>query len=80
MKINAGADLPENVIIELFDEFCPNTCENFRQLCTGYQKMDEEDNKVGDKISYTGTEFHRVVKGMYVQGGNIGKVFRKYNL
>ena len=41
--------------------------------------MDTEGNKMGDKISYTGTEFHRVVKGMYIQGGNIGKVFRKYN-
>lgn len=79
MEINTGATLASKVVIELFDEIAPKTCENFRQLCAGYQRMDEKTNEVvGDKISYVGTEFHRVVKGMYAQAGDMSKVFRKY--
>lgn len=66
MKINTGAALASKVVIELFDEIAPKTCENFRELCKGFQRTDEKTNEnVGDKISYVGTEFHRVVKGMY---------------
>jgi len=36
MSINTGASVPSKVIIELFDDHCPKTCENFRQLCEGY--------------------------------------------
>ena len=51
----------QKVIVELFTEFAPNTCENFRKLCSG-----AFTNKQGEKLSYIGTEFHRVVKGMYI--------------
>ena len=54
----------QKVIIELFDEYCPKTCETFRKLCEGV-KVANRDH------TYKGTEFHRVVKGMYIQGGNI---------
>jgi len=30
MNINTGADIAAKVVIELFDEFSPRTCENFR--------------------------------------------------
>jgi len=36
MKINTGASLPSKVVIELFDEIAPKTCENFRELCKGF--------------------------------------------
>ena len=77
MKINTGASLASKVVIELFDEIAPKTCENFRQLCSGFQRVDDKGENVGDKISYVGTEFHRVVKGMYAQAGDISKVVRK---
>lgn len=51
----------QKVVIELFTEFAPNTCENFRKLCNGVFT-----NKAGEKLSYVGTEFQRVVKGMYI--------------
>jgi hypothetical protein len=49
------------VVIELFSEYAPKTCENFRKLCEG-----GFTNKEGKQLSYVGTEFHRVVKGMYI--------------
>ena len=58
----------QKVVIELFTEWAPNTCENFRKLCSG-----AFTNKQGEKLSYVGTEFARVVKGMYIQGGDIYK-------
>lgn len=36
MDVRSGmSQAPQRVIIELFDEYCPKTCENFRQLCCG---------------------------------------------
>ncbi len=58
----------QKVVIELFSEYAPKTCDNFRKLCNGSLK-----NKGGHKLSYEGTEFHRVVKGMYIQGGDLTK-------
>ena len=46
----------ERVIIELFDNDCPKTCENFRQLCSGVTTD-------GKTFGYAGTTFSRVVKG-----------------
>jgi len=36
MKINTGASISSKVVIELFDEIAPKTCENFRELCKGF--------------------------------------------
>jgi cyclophilin family peptidyl-prolyl cis-trans isomerase len=58
----------QKVVIELFTEYAPKTCSNFMKLCSG-----ELTNASGEKVSYIGTEFHRIVKGMYVQGGDIHK-------
>ena len=78
MKINTGAAIASKVVIELFDDIAPRTCDNFRQLCKGYQRIDDKTSEpIGEKITYVGTELHRVVKGMYAQAGDISKVFRK---
>ena len=63
MNINTGANVPSKVIIELFSDICPKTCANFKALCEGYQNPED---KTAEKIGYVGTEFHRVVKGMYI--------------
>ena len=63
MNINGQV---QKVVIELFDEYAKDTCHNFKALCTGMFT-----NKKGEKLSYVGCEFHRVVKGMYVQGGDL---------
>jgi hypothetical protein len=53
--------MTQKVVIELFTEYAPKTCENFRKLCSGVFV-----NKKGEKLTYANSEFHRVVKGMYV--------------
>lgn len=50
------------VYVELYDELCPRACENFRGLCSG-------DNE--NSLSYAGTPIHRVVKGGYIQTGDV---------
>ena len=70
LDITQGGGRPEKVLIELFDDVCPKTCENFRQLCVGYKRV--ADHKL---ISYLNTDIDRVVKGKFVQGGDIRKLF-----
>lgn len=70
VDVNGAA---QKIIFELFQDIAPDTCENFRKLCSG-----SFTNSKGEKLSYVGTEFHRVVKGMYIQGGDIkskGKIY-----
>jgi len=56
------------VLIELFEDLCPKTCENFKQLCIGFTSPDN-----GRKFQYQGSEFDRIVPGNYIQGGNLRK-------
>ncbi|CAM9849332.1 unnamed protein product [Pylaiella littoralis] len=59
--------MPQRVVFQLYSQDCPTTCENFRALCTG------EKGKSADGITlcYKGSPFHRVVRGAWVQGGDI---------
>jgi len=52
----------DRVVIELFNDIAPLTAENFRCLCTGER---------GDKLHYKGHSVHRVVKGGWLQAGDI---------
>ena len=72
-KVTMGTSHPSSVIIELFDDVCPKTCENFRQLCKGFKP-----NGSNDALGYSGSDISRVVKGMYVQAGDLSKVFGKF--
>ena len=60
LDVNINGDI-QKVVIELFSEFAPRTASNFLNICKG-----ETKNGTGEKLSYVGTEFHRVVKGMYI--------------
>ena len=54
------------VVLELFKDIAPKTCENFIGLCEGVSKKSD-----GEEIGYKNTEIHRIVPGMYIQGGRI---------
>ncbi len=51
-------------MVQLYDDACPKTCDNFKRLCEGVEK----DGKV---YQYKDTPFHRVVDGGWIQGGDI---------
>lgn len=69
MEVRLGEDLPQRVIFELFTDIAPDSCENFKKLAAG-----SFTNKKGEKLTYKNTEFHRIVKGAYVQGGDLSKL------
>jgi cyclophilin family peptidyl-prolyl cis-trans isomerase len=48
------------IVIELYDDICPRTCQNFVALCTGSKAQ-----------TYINVPFHRVVPEGWIQGGDI---------
>lgn len=56
------------LVIQLFSDIVPQTCENFRCLCTG-----ERGEGKKCTLCYRGSTFHRVIPGFMCQGGDIVK-------
>ena len=69
LNISVGGSDPRNVVIELFREKCPRTCRNFVLLCSN----DATTSKSNPTPTYRGCEFHRIVPGFMVQGGDFQK-------
>jgi len=62
--VQYGENDPEKVIMELYDDHCPNTSRNFRELCAGFIRQ-------GKKFTYEGTEFTRIRPNEWVKGGDL---------
>lgn len=60
--------LNKKIIIELFYNKCPKTCENFLKLCGGFK------SKSNEYLSYERTFFHRIVKNSFIQGGDLNQL------
>eukprot|EP01103_Thecamoeba_quadrilineata_P015272 TRINITY_DN476_c0_g1_i1.p1 TRINITY_DN476_c0_g1~~TRINITY_DN476_c0_g1_i1.p1 ORF type:complete len:208 (-),score=40.37 TRINITY_DN476_c0_g1_i1:25-648(-) len=57
------------LVIELFDDKCPKTAENFRGLASGEMKnRSSQPNKYS--LHYANCKIHRVEKGFVCQGGD----------
>lgn len=54
------------IVMELFDDVVPITAENFGALCTGEKGVGE----CGKPLHYKGAEFHSVIPGFMLQGGD----------
>jgi len=65
LDVAAGNDYQGRVVLELFANVAPRTCENFRQLCTG-----EGRGNTGNTLHYKGSSFHRVINRFMLQGGD----------
>ena len=61
LDIAIGGKMAGRIVLELFSDITPKTCENFRAICTGEK---------GGNLSYKGCPFHRIIPQFMVQGGD----------
>jgi len=68
MEISIDGEVAGTVEFELFANYCPKTCENFRGLCTGEYGIGKCYHK---PLHYKGSPFHKVIVGYLATGGDI---------
>lgn len=64
--ITIGDESAGRIVMELYNNVTPKTCENFRSLCTGVAG----NASTGQPLHYKGSAFHRVISGFMIQGGD----------
>eukprot|EP00794_Sanderia_malayensis_P000553 gene553-1210_t len=69
-ELSIGGDPIGRLMMELFSNQCPKTCENFKQLCIG-DKVAKDDNGMPLPLTYQNSIFHRIVPNGWIQGGDI---------
>uniref|UniRef100_A0A3B4FCA6 Peptidyl-prolyl cis-trans isomerase n=1 Tax=Pundamilia nyererei TaxID=303518 RepID=A0A3B4FCA6_9CICH len=70
LDIGISNVLVGRIVVELFADVCPKTCENFRCLCTGEKGIGKGTQK---PLHYKGCLFHRIVKDFMIQGGDFSE-------
>ena len=64
--ITIGEEPAGRIVMELYNNVTPKTCENFRALCTG----EAGNASTGQPLHYKGSLFHRVISNFMIQGGD----------
>ncbi|XP_067951600.1 uncharacterized protein [Watersipora subatra] len=68
MFVSIDGEPAGRLLIELFSDKVPKTCENFRALCTGEKGKSETSDY---PLHYQNTLLHRIVPKGWIQGGDI---------
>ena len=61
LDISVNEAVPTRVVIELYYQINPKTCDNFAQICAGST----------EGVTYAGTDFTRYVKDGWIEGGKL---------
>lgn len=76
-RISIAGGPPQTVVFQLYHDKCPKTCDNFIALCQspGKAKRPTSSASANDAqpATYRGTEFHRILPGFMIQGGDFTK-------
>nr|XP_058956563.1 probable inactive peptidyl-prolyl cis-trans isomerase-like 6 [Pocillopora verrucosa] len=70
LDIAVGHQKIGRLLIELFSERLPRTCDNFRELCVGSQ-TESVRHDPPLKLWYKNSILHRIVPNGWIQGGDI---------
>ncbi|XP_052810972.1 probable inactive peptidyl-prolyl cis-trans isomerase-like 6 [Mya arenaria] len=68
VDIAIGDEPAGRLVIELFTDVVPKTCENFKALITGEKGKSETSDY---NLCYKKSLFHRIVRNGWIQGGDI---------
>jgi cyclophilin family peptidyl-prolyl cis-trans isomerase len=60
LDMTTSSEFLGRIVIKLFSDITPHTCENFKVLCSNKNRNE----------SYIGSPIHRVIKGFMIQGGD----------
>lgn len=61
--IDIGHEAVGRIVMHLYADVAPRTCENFRALCTGEKGVSSK----GAKLHYKGSKFHRIIPDFMLQ-------------
>ncbi|KAL9600328.1 MAG: hypothetical protein Q9219_003278 [cf. Caloplaca sp. 3 TL-2023] len=67
LDVQSGLDYFGRIVIELFNDKAPKTCENFRAICSSSFTPPSAEKP----LVYKGSPFHRVIEDFMIQGGDI---------
>ena len=66
LRVSIAGNAPETIVIKLFHQQCPKTCQNFVALT----RNDATTTRQAPEPTYRGCEFHRIIEGFMVQAGD----------
>ena len=71
VRIGAPDTPSRRIVIGLYGDTAPKTCDNFEALCMGsLSQLSPKSPYKGKPYSYVGSPFHRVIPNFMVQGGD----------